>query len=83
MILSSNVPKKRNLKFLFGLGPNAMKQLWSNADTQMFCAFSSIKANLHSKSFVFRLMHLCYICTKYLVLLQELFLYLNGMLELT
>ena len=30
-----------------------MKRLWCNADTQMFGAFSSIKANLHSKESCF------------------------------
>ena len=52
MILSSNVSKKK-IQFLFRLGLNAMKRLWCNADTQMFRAFSSIKANLHSKKFCF------------------------------
>ena len=47
MILSSNVSKS----VFVSIRP--MKRLWCNADTQMFRAFSSIKANLHSKKFCF------------------------------
>ena len=61
MVLSSNVSKKKN-QFLFRLGVNAMKQLWCNADTQMFRAFSSIKANLDSKKFCF-IFYYCNYCS--------------------
>ena len=46
----------------------------------MFWAFFSMKANLHWKIFVFQYMHLCCIGTKYLVLLQLLFLYPSAIL---
>ena len=77
MILTLNVPKKRN-SFFFRLGLNALKRLWCNADTQMLLAFSSIMVNLHSKIFVFQYMHLFCVGTKYLVLLQLLFLYTSA-----
>ena len=77
MIFTSNVPKKK-IQFLFRLGLNAIKGSWCNADTQMLLAFSLIMVNLHSKILVFQYMHLFCVDTKYVVLLQLLFLYTSA-----
>ena len=79
MILTSNVPKKE-IQFFFRLSLNAMKQLWCNADSEMFLALYSITVNLYSKIFVFEYMHLCCVGTWYFVLLQLLFLYTSAIL---
>ena len=70
--------RKKEIQFLFRLGLNAIKWLWYNADTQMLWAFSSIRVNLHSKISVFQYMHLFCVATKYVVLLQLLFLYTSA-----
>ena len=70
--------RKKDFQFLFRLGLNAIKRLWCNADTQMLLAFSSIMVNLHSKSFFFQYMHFFFDGTKYVVLLQLLFLYTSA-----
>ena len=67
--------RKKEIQFLFRLGLNAIKLLWCNADTQMLLPFSSILVNLNSQIFVFQYMHLFCVGTKYVVLLQLLFLY--------
>ena len=66
--------RKKEVQFLFRLGLNAIKRLLCNADTQIL-AFSSIIVNLNSKILFFQYMHLFCVGTKYLVLLQLLFLY--------
>ena len=77
MILTLNMPKKRNSVFFFWL-LHAIKRLWWNVDTQMLLAFSSIMVNRHSKIFVFQNIHLFCVGTKYVVLLQLLFLYISA-----
>ena len=77
MILTLNVPKKRNSVFV-SVGPYAIKRLWCNADTQMLLAFFSIMVNLHSKIVSFQYMHLFCVGIKYVVLLQLLFLYTSA-----
>ena len=67
--------QKKEIQFLFRLGLNAVKLLWCNTDTQMLLPFSSIMVNLHLQIFVFQYMHLFCVGTKYVVLLQLLFLY--------
>ena len=72
--------RKKEIQFLFRFGLNAIKLLWCNADTQMFLACSSITENLNSKIFVFRYIHFLCVGTKYLVLLQVLFLFTSAIL---
>ena len=79
MILTSNLLKEE-FQFLFRLYLNSMKRLWCSADTVMISVFSSIRVNLRSKIFVFQYMHLRCVGTKYLVLLQLLFLYPSAIL---
>ena len=71
--------RKKEIQFLSRLGLNAIKQLWSNANIQTsFSIFSSISVNLCSKNFAFQYIQLFCVGTKYLVLLQLLFLYAKA-----
>ena len=75
---SLSMCRKKEIQFLFRLDLNAIKRLWCNADTQILLAFSAVMVNLHSKIFVFQYMHLFCVGTKYVVLLQILFLYTSA-----
>ena len=56
--------RKQKNQFLFRLALNALKRLWCNVDTQVLWAFSSIKANLHSKKFCFSIYAFFLCCYK-------------------